>query len=143
MKKTVFCLAIIMALVFTGRQSAIAQISIIVDLGSGCGDTCTTQQVCGYVVEYELHEICSGHPIFICGASDTIVDCLPVPDFPFTCNYDCGDPHNDKPCYLFTATATKYCIGPPNGYLVKCSGSGYILKPCSDLDELIEIGINW
>jgi hypothetical protein len=140
MKKYVFTLAIILVLVFTGMQSANAQISITVNLGSGCGDTCTTQQICAYEVTYEMYYICDHHQDLLCSGNDTI-SCSYL-EVVFPCNYECHD-HTSEKCYLISATATKYCIGPPNGYLVKCTGRVNETFSCDEIMQGAEVYIVW
>jgi hypothetical protein len=141
MKKLLSTLVILMAIIVAGIHAANAQISITVGWTQGCSDTCTTQQICAYEVAYEMYYICDHHQDLICSGSDTISCSLSSVVFP--CNYRCED-HTSEKCYLISATATKYCIGPPHGYLVKCTGRGSDTFSCDAImQDLGEVTIIW
>lgn len=140
MKKIVYTLAIVMAIVFIGVQNANSQVNVRVWWVASCPDTCTSTQVCAYEVAYEMYYICDHHQDLICTGNDTI-SCS-YEEVVFPCNYECYD-HTAELCYYIEATATKYCIGPPNGYLVKCTGRFSGFFTCDQIMDGPECQIEW
>jgi hypothetical protein len=135
MKKIIFTLVIIMAMVFTGMQNTQAQQATIrVYWIEDCPDTCA------YLVEYKvknncLHppaEVCSGQQWITCSSDEVI----------FHCDYDCEDA-TSNPCMFIEGFATKYCSGP-GGTIAKCTGYNSVYKTCLQfMNNQTNVLIEW
>jgi hypothetical protein len=137
----IFCtLAILMALIFTGMQSANAQIHINVTWEL-CPDTCFTQDDCQYSIDYVLIDDCGETPVEKCSGFRT-TNCSTT-EVTFTCDFSCLDVTLD-PCYILAARVQKKCIGH-GGTIIVCEGSSLLHLSCNDLmnTDPILIPITW
>lgn len=143
MKRNFITLAIAIVMIFTGMQSADAQMKVTVSwaVSGQCPDTCTSHEVCKYYVEYTIYDLCGQEPVQVCPPDGTFVDCSEF-DAYFECDYDCeGATHN--PCFFVVARATKFCTGP-GGTIAICTGSGQAFAPCLDfIDPGVTVYITW
>ncbi|MDX9907482.1 MAG: hypothetical protein RBS55_12910 [Bacteroidales bacterium] len=138
MKKTVFSLAIIMALVFTGMQSAIAQISVEVNW-TLCDDTCFTWDDCRYRADVIVYNQCGEEQFEMCKSFET-ADCW---ETSATVDLDCSClDTSTEPCYLVVVTVHKLCIGH-GGTITVCSGYGYDHFTCGELMNGVSVESTW
>jgi hypothetical protein len=128
MKKTVFTLAIFLALIFTGMQSTNAQTNVTVKFDV-CYDECTTQEDCVYRAYYSIDDTCGGIT-HLCDGYEQI-SCEQYPDdIHITCDGCTDETHN--PCYRVSILLRKICIGPGGSHVI-CEGSDIEYFPCYQL----------
>jgi hypothetical protein len=134
MKKILSLLVIIIALIFTGMQSANAQTYFSLKINTLCDDNCTTQEDCKYKFYWVLIDQCGEDDEIYCMDS-TYVNCEYI-QAGYTFNVQCEDctdaTHN--PCFFVGGRVQKVCIGPGGSHVI-CEDTQVQYRTCDNLSQ--------
>lgn len=137
MKKIVFTLVILMAMIFTGMQSANAQATVFVQWNDDNCDDCPSLGDCAFRIDIEIIDQCGEDHVTVYQDDKTIL--CPDEETDFILTYSCLDV-TLEPCYLVIATVKKLCPDGHGGYTVICQGKhGGLHYSCHDLMDSNEI----
>jgi len=132
MKKIVFTIVILVAMIFTGMKIANAQTYFSLTINTLCSDNCTTQEDCKYKFYWVLIDQCGEDDEYYCPDSIS-VDCEDV-GMGYTHNVicdDCTDATHD-PCFLVWGRVQKICIGLGGSHVI-CEDTQSLYRTCEQL----------
>lgn len=141
MRKTVFTSAIIMALIFTGMQSATAQGTVTVSWDPPTSCDCPSPGNFFYRIDIAIVDQCNEEHQTV--YEDYQIVSGTEDDALFILDYTCLD-YTLEPCYLVTAVIKKLCPDGHGGFTVVCSGKGNEHVSCNWLmNNDTPITIEW